>query len=249
METFQVNVTTRTLKRRFQKWELRRRLPTYVADAAKKRIQVLFFDVGLEDHDMLTVLHKEGFNIGKYTLVRLRFELGLRRRVRGVQQCQEADQLIRGLVAQELEKGVIDGYGRRYLHTHFRQRGIIVARDRLFEAYRTMNYEAVERRKRDLQRHRGEYLVPGPNFVWSIDGYCKLRPYGVEILSDSRCCCQKEGYPAGSFSIGVDYSYVGQPASILLRPYLHESIYILIAPSSRTHTINNHQFHHISHLI
>ena len=183
METFQINVTTRTLKRRFQKWELRRRLPTYVADAAKKRIQVLFFDVGLEDQDMLTVLHKEGFNIGKYTLVRLRFELGLRRRVRGVQQCQEADQLIRGLVAQELEKGVIDGYGRRYLHTHFRQRGIIVARDRLFEAYRTMNYEAVERRKRDLQRHRGEYLVPGPNFVWSIDGYCKLRPYGVEIYA------------------------------------------------------------------
>ncbi|KAF1946536.1 hypothetical protein EJ02DRAFT_462549 [Clathrospora elynae] len=132
---------------------------------------------------MLTVLHKEGFDIGKYTLVRLRFELGLRRRVRGVQQSQEADRLVRELVAQELEKGVIDGYGQRYLYTHFWQRGIIVARDRLFEAYRTMNYEAVERRKRDLQRHRGEYFVPGPNFVWSIDGYCKLRPYGVEIYA------------------------------------------------------------------
>jgi hypothetical protein len=126
---------------------------------------VLFFDVGLEDQDMLTGLQKEGFNIGKYTLVRLRFELGLRRSIRGVQQYQEADQLIRRLVAQELEKGVIDGYGRRYLHTHFWQRGIIVARDRLFEAYCTMNYEAVKRRKRDLQRHQGEYLVPGPNFV------------------------------------------------------------------------------------
>lgn len=46
-----------------------------------------------------------------------------------------------------------------------------------------MNFEAVERRKRDLQRHRGEYIVPGPNFVWSIDGYCKLCPYGVEIYA------------------------------------------------------------------
>jgi hypothetical protein len=183
LETYQLNINTRTLKRRFQAWEVRRRIPAQVEDAAKRRIQILFFEVGLEDSDILTILHKEGFQIGRYTLVRLRFELGLRRRVRGVEQCQEADQLVRRLVAEELEKGVIDGYGRRYLYTHFRQRGHIVARDRLFEAYRTMNFEAVERRKRDLQRHRGEYIVPGPNFVWSIDGYCKLRPYGVEIYA------------------------------------------------------------------
>lgn len=183
LETYQINVNVRTIKRRFRTWGLQRGLPTEVEDVAKKRIQVLFFEVGLEDTEMLTVLHKEGFNIGKYTLVRLRFELGLRRRVRGVEQSQAADQLVRQLVAEELQQGVIDGYGRRYLHTHFRQRGHIVARDRLFQAYRTINFEAVERRKRDLQRHRGEYIVPGPNFVWSIDGYCKLRPYGVEIYA------------------------------------------------------------------
>lgn len=182
-ETYQISVTARTLKRRFRIWGVQKRVPTEVTDAAKKRIQVLFFEVGLEDAEMLTVLKNEGFNIGKYTLVRLRFELGLRRRVRGVEQCQEADQLIRRLLTEELPHGVIDGYGRRYLYTHFRQRGHIVSRDRLFRAYRTVNFEAVERRKRDLQRHRGEYIVPGPNFVWSIDGYCKLRPYGVEIYA------------------------------------------------------------------
>lgn len=182
-ETYRITINTRTLKRRFRTWNIRRQLPTEVEDSVKRRIQVLFFEVGLEDIDILTVLRSEGFKIGKYTLIRLRFELGLKRRVRGIEQCQEADQLVQQLVAEELQKGVIDGYGRRYLYTHFRQRGHIIARDRLFQAYSTLNREAVERRKRDMQRHRGEYIVPGPNFVWSVDGYCKLRPYGVEIYA------------------------------------------------------------------
>lgn len=182
-DSYGVTANPRTIKRRFQNWGVRRRLPTPVEERLKKRIQVLFFDVGLEDHEILQVLKREGDQIGKYTLVRLRFELGLRRRVRGVEQCQAADALVQRLVEEELGKGVIDGYGRGYLHTHFRQRGHIIARDRLFQIYRTINYAAVERRKRDMQRHRGEYIVPGPNFVWSIDGYCKLRPYGVEIYA------------------------------------------------------------------
>lgn len=182
-ETYQIRINIRTLKRRFREWNLRRGLPTQVEEVVKNRIRVLFFEVGLEDTEMLLILQGEGFKITKYTLVRLRFELGLRRRVRGIEQCQEADRLVQRLVAEELEKGVIDGYGRRYLYTHFRQRGHIIARDRLFQAYRTINFEAVERRKRDLQRHRGEYIVPGPNFIWSVDGYCKLRPYGIEIYA------------------------------------------------------------------
>src|SRR5579871_6768919 len=87
--TYSVSISYRTLKRRFQDWGLNKRMPSHVADEVKARIQVLFFQVGLEDHDMLTVLRDEGFKIGKYTLVRLRFELGLKRRVRGVEAIQE----------------------------------------------------------------------------------------------------------------------------------------------------------------
>ena len=57
------------------------------------------------------------------------------------------------------------------------------SRDRLFCLYRTIAPDAVERRTRDMQRHRGAYIVPGPNFVWSIDGYMKLQPYGIEIYA------------------------------------------------------------------
>lgn len=57
------------------------------------------------------------------------------------------------------------------------------SRDRLFSLYRTIAPEAVHRRACDMQRVREAYLVPGPNYLWSIDGYLKLEPYGIEIYA------------------------------------------------------------------
>ncbi|KAL4788820.1 hypothetical protein BDV19DRAFT_375124 [Aspergillus venezuelensis] len=49
--------------------------------------------------------------------------------------------------------------------------------------YQELAPEAVQRRLYNLQRHRGAYSIPGPNFIWSVDGYLKLAPYGVEIYA------------------------------------------------------------------
>lgn len=54
-------------------------------------------------------------------------------------------------------------------------------RDRLFAAARSVNPENIELRTRDMQRHKGEYIVQGPNQIWSVDGYLILEPYGIEI--------------------------------------------------------------------
>jgi hypothetical protein len=34
-----------------------------------------------------------------------------------------------------------------------------------------------------MQAKKGEYIVPGPNWIWSIDGYDKLSPFGIEIYA------------------------------------------------------------------
>ncbi|KAJ5742258.1 hypothetical protein N7533_003749 [Penicillium manginii] len=34
-----------------------------------------------------------------------------------------------------------------------------------------------------IEGSRGAYKCPGPNFVWHIDGYMKLEPYGIEIYA------------------------------------------------------------------
>ncbi len=41
----------------------------------------------------------------------------------------------------------------------------------------------MRRRICDMQRQREGYVVPGPNYLWSIDGYLKLELYGIEIYA------------------------------------------------------------------
>ena len=43
--------------------------------------------------------------------------------------------------------------------------------------------DGVYHRANDLQHHCGEYIVPGPNWLWLIDGHCKLSFYGIEIYA------------------------------------------------------------------
>ena len=44
------------LKRRFNEWDIWKRTATVLSDELKRRIQVLFFEIGLDDKEMLQVL-------------------------------------------------------------------------------------------------------------------------------------------------------------------------------------------------
>jgi hypothetical protein len=56
-------------------------------------------------------------------------------------------------------------------------------RDRLFSALKQLDPEGIHARRQGLQRKKGAYIVSGPNRVWSVDGYCKLEPFGIEIYA------------------------------------------------------------------
>lgn len=53
-----------------------------------------------------------------------------------------------------------------------------------------LNPEGVERRAKDLQRVRGEYIVPGLDFIWSIDGHDKLAAWGIKIYAGVDAYCR-----------------------------------------------------------
>ena len=55
-----------------------RRLPPQAADEIKEKVRYLSGEKGLHDHLVLARLAADGQKIGKNTLVRLRYELGLR---------------------------------------------------------------------------------------------------------------------------------------------------------------------------
>jgi hypothetical protein len=43
--------------------------------------------------------------------------------------------------------------------------------------------EPIRERLDTMKKRRGGFTVPGPNYTWSIDGYCKLQRYGFEIYA------------------------------------------------------------------
>ena len=46
-----------------------------------------------------------------------------------------------------------------------------------------LNLEGVERCVKDLQQVRGEYIVLGLDFIWSIDRHDKLAAWGIQIYA------------------------------------------------------------------
>ena len=74
--------------------------------------------------------------------------------------------------------GSILGYRR--LWSHLKTSGVLVRREDVRLAILELDPENVDKRRRRRLRRR-KYHIPGPNFVWHIDGHNKLRPYGISI--------------------------------------------------------------------
>lgn len=66
-----------------------------------------------------------------------------------------------------------------------------MARDSLFSIVKRLDPKGLELCAADRNRRKGEYIVPGPDYIWSIDGHEKLSPFGFEIYAAidaySRC--------------------------------------------------------------
>ncbi|KAF6238756.1 hypothetical protein HO173_003263 [Letharia columbiana] len=164
-----LKINARTLQRRLKEWRSHQQDRTEDSEQLRNRIQYLFW------------LKAEGFQVTPRGLIRIRKELGFKRLEQSQEKREHMDEVVRRLIEQKLGKNVIQSYGRGQLVEHFRKLGHPVARDRLFAQYRTILPDAVDRRLRDVQRKRGEYVGPGPNLVWSVDGHDKLSEYGIEI--------------------------------------------------------------------
>ena len=70
--------------------------------------------------------------------------------------------------------------GYRRIWAHLRHRGEIVRREDVRLLMLEIDPEGVYQRKRKKLRRR-KYYSPGPNAVWHIDGYDKLKPFGFSF--------------------------------------------------------------------
>ncbi|KAJ5542946.1 hypothetical protein N7535_005369 [Penicillium sp. DV-2018c] len=183
---YDIQISPRTLNKRLQLWGVKSKKENRSSDPAlHARIKNLFFDVGLGDQEIITVLHDEGYDVSLRTLRRLRHRLGIRLRLDSPAQQQAQVQEILDALTEELDKGTIEGYGKELLHNHFRSKGHVFARDRLYSVYRMLRPDTVERRSNDVPRRPPPpKVLVGPNLTWHVNGYTKLANFGFRIHAE-----------------------------------------------------------------
>ena len=76
------------------------------------------------------------------------------------------------------ESGGLHGY--RWMHLKCRQAGFVTTRQVVYTIMQILDKDGVElRRKGRLKRRK--YFAKGPNYLWHLDAYDKLKPYGLCI--------------------------------------------------------------------
>ena len=112
------------------------------------------------------------------TLKRILQRLGLKRA-----RCDDESPLERIVAAilEELENSCGSFMGYRQLTRRLRRKyNLQVRRDTVIKSLRVIDPEGLERlQRRRLKRRR--YVTPGPNFLWHVDGWDKLAPFGFFV--------------------------------------------------------------------
>ena len=146
-------------------------------------LQDLTYRKGLSDYEISIALSEEFDCTYKPDTIRnLRLQRGFCRR-NILQRREELMEQWRAIVEAEFERGMLANYGRNLLYAYFKREypAMQLGQRNLYELAREIDPDGAERRRRAVNRRRGAYLVPGPNFIWSIDGHCKLDQWGFEI--------------------------------------------------------------------
>ena len=153
-------------------------LPLHEAAAAADRDDVIkiYFHLGFSYADILTFLalyHDVDLRLRQ--LSRILRRLGLRRR-----KFKDNIHTVVELVEQELSGSGRD-LGYRSMHERLRKiHHLVTDRETVRIILLHLDHDGVQmRRERRLRRR--PYRVPGPNYMWHVDGWDKLKPYGFPI--------------------------------------------------------------------
>ena len=132
----------------------------------------LYFSLGMSYKDILKSLVLQGIIITERHLHRiLRARILYRRRY-------DLDAGIDFIVDQL--KGPGKDHGYRWMYTKCIQQGIYIRKEDVRILLSLLDPISSQARQTRRLRRR-QYFAKGPNFVWHIDSYDKLKPYGICI--------------------------------------------------------------------
>lgn len=131
-----------------------------------------YFNLGLKYKDIIKTLHLHGISLTERHLHRLLRARNIYRRRYDIDAGID-------FILQQLQ-GPGKDHGYRWMYTKCKQHGIAIKKEdvRIILAF----LDPVGTQIRQSRRlRRRQYFAEGPNFVWHIDSYDKLKPYGLCI--------------------------------------------------------------------
>ncbi|KAJ8041260.1 hypothetical protein HOLleu_12026 [Holothuria leucospilota] len=136
----------------------------------RERLIRSYFHLGLSYSEIVATLAQlHGIVLSERHLKRILRQLGLFRRNRFV----NIEEILLFIHNELLGSAQLHGYMRCI------QNGFSVSREMVLEIIRALDPEGVELRRRRLVRRR--YYSKGPNYIWHMDSYDKLKPSGIAI--------------------------------------------------------------------
>jgi len=143
-----------------------------------------YFKQGYTNLGIMEFLKLHAITISLSTVKRRLQTLGLSRRPANIPNDE-----LKQLMEREIGgSGCFVGYRR--LWARLRRKGYFVKRSRIVTLLKEIDPEGVDGRKRKRLRRR-TYHAKGPNFVWHIDGYDKLKPYGFCVHGGIDGCSRR----------------------------------------------------------
>ena len=146
---------------------------------ARNALIKIYYDLGMRSKDIRYILvTTHGIIISERHLKRVLKSLNLGRRV-----YDNLAEVVEFIQTELQASGQLHGY--RMMHAKCQQRGINVRMDDVRLILQQLDPEGVALRRARRLRRRA-YFARGPNFIWHLDGYDKLKPFGLCI---NGCIC------------------------------------------------------------
>lgn len=134
-----------------------------------------YFNMGLHQSEIIAFLLLEhGISISKRTLKRVLKRLRLYRR----KHFSPLENVVSFLEEEIQKSGQLHGY--RWMHLKCLQKNFTVTQETVRLLLKALDPAGVDLRSRKRLRRR-QYSNKGPNYLWHVDSYDKLKPYGIAI--------------------------------------------------------------------
>ncbi|KAI1451350.1 hypothetical protein F4805DRAFT_451796 [Annulohypoxylon moriforme] len=182
------NLSLRSLERRLSKWGAFRYDPVTYSPELLRLVQYYFFTGNNTDQEIILQLrHFHNVDVSRALLVRIRIENNMRRKILNEGDRQQLmESLIDFFDNYQRQSDALRDLGRGTLYNLIRRStNLPYPRDMIWDVYSQRYPEVVQQRSQiaAVIRRDRKFVVPGPNYMWCMDGYQKLRFAGFEIYA------------------------------------------------------------------